>query len=726
MNNAISRSAVSAVAMLAGLLGTGAAAQEANDASLSGLEDIVVTAQRRSENLMDVPVAISAFSAQTLERSGITNIQSLQVATPTLVYTITGPYAQPFIRGVGSRLLQNGLDPSVATYVDGRYLSRQSSITLDLADIQRVEVLKGPQGVLFGRNASAGAIRIITNEVSDQSEGTFKIGYGNYNQLIAQAVANLPISDGFGIRVSGLTNQRDGYAKNIAGGRREWDDKNLVAVRGKARLEQGVLDANFTLSYWKQNDNFGNDTVALPPFQYHTGIARGGQTGVGLRYVASEVDQAIEKEELAGELDLKFYLGGITLSSISTFADLDNILGFDGDGTSTALVDGFAREKSKTYSQEFQLSSNKGPIDWIVGVYYFNDKTSLENIIDAGSGIISQGIQTVKSQSYAAFAQVGWQITDALKIIAGGRYTKDKKELSLNPSLTPGVTTVVPLFSDEASWSKFTPSATLEYSFADSMIYTKFARGFKSGGFNYPAAGQQPLNPEVLDMYELGLKSSLFDRTVRVTLSGYYYDYKDLQVSRASTAGSVLVITQNAANATLYGIDADLTWNVNRRLTLNAALAWQHSEYKNYDLATAKVFNGVVLGDTTPGMRDIPYMANGERLLRAPAFSAFASVNYDIPVGMGSVPVTVSYSYKGSFNFDFVANPTTDSLRHKPYHLVNARIGYRPDGNEWSVSAFANNLFDERYFDDVVAAGTGIRGSYGAPRTYGVEAIFNF
>lgn len=227
-------------------------------------------------------------------------------------------------------------------------------------------------------------------------------------------------------------------------------------------------------------------------------------------------------------------------------------------------------------------------------------------------------------------------------------------------------------------------------------------------------------------MYEVGLKSALFDRAVRLTLSGYYYDYKDLQVSRAATEGSAIIITQNAANAKLYGVDADITWNVTSNLTLSGGIAWQHSEYSNYDLATAKVFRALRPGGTGPGMVDIPFDANGERLLRAPALSAYASINYRIPLPSGSVPINLSYSYKGSYKFDFVADPSTSILRQRAYNLVNARIGYEPDGGRWSAGVWANNLFDERYFDDVVAAGTGIRGSYGAPRTYGAELTFNF
>ncbi|AEG50693.1 TonB-dependent receptor [Sphingobium chlorophenolicum L-1] len=690
--------------------------------------DIVVTAQRRSESMMSVPVAISAFSGETLANSGIANVQAIQVATPALVINNTGPNVQPFIRGVGSRLLQNGFDPSVATYIDGRYISRQTAISMDLFDVQRVEVLKGPQGVLFGRNAAAGAIRVITNEVSNKAEGMFKVGYGNYNHLSVQPMGNMPITDNFGIRIAGLTDQHDGFATNIdPRGRREWDDKNLSAVRGKARFDNGTVDANLTLSYWRQKDNAGNDTVALGPLQYHTGIVRGGTTGIGLKEVASQVTQAITKREFAGEFNLGVDLDGARLSSITSYASLKNTLSFDGDGTSAVLVDAFIHERAKTFAQEVQITSdNDGLIEWIAGAFFFKDKVGYDIFIDNGVQLFSQGHQFVETTSYAGFGQLGWKMTDHLKLVLGGRYTKDKKSVSLTPSTYMGIPTVSPSNSDETSWSKLTPTATLEYSLADTLLYAKFARGFKSGGYNYPYGGLVPVSPEVLDMYELGLKSSLFNRKVRVTLSGYYYDYKDLQVSRAATEGSAVIITQNAANARLYGVDGDLTWNVTRDLTLAGGFAWQHSEYRGYDLATAKVFRALQPGGSGPGMIDIAYDAEGQKLLRAPKFSAYASVNYAIPVGSAKVPVNIAYSYKGSYEFDFIADPSTSVLRQKAYHLVNGRIGYEPEGGKWSAGFWVNNLFKERYFDDVVASGTGFRGSYGAPRTYGADLTFNF
>lgn len=692
--------------------------------------DIVVTAQRRSENLMRVPIAISAFGGETLKATGIGDVQGLQMVTPALVYPSTGAYAQPYIRGIGSRLLQNGLDPSVATYVDGRYISRQSAIVLDLADVQRVEVLKGPQGVLFGRNASAGAIRVITNEVSDKLEGSARLSYGNYNAVQAEAMVNVPLSDTLGVRIAALESRRDPFAKNlVATGNPNWDDKNIQMIRGKLRWHPaGSFESKLTLGYWTQDDNSGNDTVALGVLPLTQGIAVGGITGTSVNHVATALTGANRKREYSGEWDNSVEVGSVTLRSVTTYADLNNKLTFDGDGTSARLVDATVYERSKTFSQELQAASGTGGrLQWIVGGFYFNDLTDFDTVVDIGTRNVSQGQQNVKTESYAVFGQATYNIMGGLDLIAGGRYSKDIKTVDLLASQHDNAVTVPPTpYMAHNSWAKFTPSATLQYSFGDSLVYAKFARGFKSGGYSYPAYCQVPLKPETLDMYELGLKTQLFDHAVKLTLSGYYYNYTDLQVSRAAGTGAgIIVVNENAGSAKLYGLDADATWNITRQLSVTGSVALQHSEYGSY-LASAKMYRGILASNNTPGMVDVGFDATGHELLRAPSFSAFAAVNYEPEFSGGSFPMSLTYAYKGAFDFDFVLDPSTSVLRQKAYSLVNGRIGFSPPSKNWTVSAWVKNLANAKYFDDVVAAGVGIRGSYGAPRTYGVEASFKF
>ena len=708
-----------------------ASAEQAAATSPGQLEEIIVTAQKRSENLMSIPTAISALTAETLQSRGIDGTQALQMAVPSLVYPNTGPYAQPYIRGIGSRLLQNGLDPSVATYSDGRYISRQSAVIFDFVDVDHVEVLEGPQGVLFGRNASAGAIRVISRPVSKEFEGSATASYGNFDAWSVSGVVNIPLGETFGMRVSAITTERNGYADNlVSGGLHDWNDKDLQAVRAKFRWDPvDDIDAQLTLNYWTRNDQDGNAYVALPPLQYSTGIARGGITGVGPEQVATQLKNKIRIENPSSELDVSFHFPQFDLKSITTQSHLHNHLPIDGDGTSATLVDALVFEDTNTYTQEFNLvSRNDARLEWLLGGYYLYDDTGFDTTLNTGAPqIVSTGLQAVTTRSLAAFAQLKLHLTKNFALIGGGRYSHETKAARVlaSPNLN-SLTTVATPFFDNVVFNKFTPVATAQYSIGDAIVYATFTEGFKRGGFNYPAVGQAPLKPELLKMYELGFKGDAFDHTVRTTLSAYYYDYSNLQVTTAAAAGvGAIVVTRNAASANAYGLDADLTWKVTRSLTLTGAFSAQHSEYKDF-LADAKVFRGVVLGNTAPGMVDVGYRADGQPLLRAPKFSASASAVYDFPIGAARMPLSISYAYKGSFNFDFVADPTSGALRQRGYSVVDGKLSYEPPSDKWTASLWVNNLTNTIYFNDVVAAGTGIRGQYSAPRTYGAEFQYRF
>jgi len=258
------------------------------------------------------------------------------------------------------------------------------------------------------------------------------------------------------------------------------------------------------------------------------------------------------------------------------------------------------------------------------------------------------------------------------------------------------------------------------------MIYLTYARGFKSGGYNYPAATSQVLAPEILDMVELGLKIQSPGNRVQLNAALYSYDYADLQVTRAPRDGSAGAITDNAADAEILGVDIDLKWLATDRTQITAGLNILETEYKDYD-ANAKVFNSTLTGNPfLPGMSDVLFDASGESMLRAPDWSAFLSLQHDFSVGDGLIPVVVTYSYKDKYNFDFIADPLSKKLQQDGYGILNAKISYITPGESWKISVWGNNLTDEKYFDDLVANVAGIRGSWGAPRTYGIDVKFNF
>ena len=709
------------------------------------LEEVVVTAEKRSESLQDVPVAVSAFSADDLLNAGVNGTQALQASTPGLVYNNTGPTAQPYLRGIGTRLALNGLESSIATYIDDRYVARSTAAMMDFADIERVEVLKGPQGTLYGRNATGGAIRVISKDVSDELEGSLKLSAGNFDSYSASGTVSIPLTDDFGVRLTALTKKRDGYADNLdSRGSSELDNLDYQAFRTKFRWDMTeATTARLDLNYWTREDNAGNEQIDVTPGNLNSGTflanaAGDTATGIDTDEAATQIDGENDGNEFSAQLRFDSTLGSVDFVSITTYTDYELDWVHDGDGTSSRRLDVYHFEESEMFSQEFQLlSDNDSGTRWILGAYYFTDEHEFEatiDVADLGLPLLSMSPQTAETTSWALFGQMSWDLTDATSLTLGGRYTKEKKEVEGRASSRAPINLAVLPQDLEKEWNEFTPKVTLDHHLTqNAMLYLTYARGFKSGGYNYPAVpapGAEALEPEILDMLELGLKSELFDRSLRLNASIFQYDYKDLQVTRAaaSTGGGAIVTTENAADAEIMGLDIDLTWLPLENLTLNLGLNYLDSEYEDY-AANAKNFKvpGIVASSIAEtGMVNFSYDASGDDLLRSPKLSAFVSAEYVVTLQGATMPLYLAYSYKDDYKFDFVIDPRTSVLEQDSYGLLNARVSYIPDNADWSLALWGSNLSDEEYYADVVANGTGIRAGWGIPRTYGIDLNYQF
>ncbi|MCB2050147.1 MAG: TonB-dependent receptor [Novosphingobium sp.] len=728
-----------------------ALAQDGDQASATsdegGLAEIVVTAQKRSESVQKVPISIAAFDTSKLTSSGISDTKMLQSVVPGLVATNTGSLTSFYLRGVGTRFAFAGLEPSVATYIDDRYVSRANASAFEFADVERIEVLKGPQGVLYGRNATGGAIRVITKDVSDHLEGEVSAGYGNYNAWHMSGTVSAPLTDDFGVRVSALVKKRDGFADNLdPRGYDEMDNLNRQAYRAKFRWNMGdSVTSWLTLEYNRRRDTAGSDVVDLSaPEGVNIGIASGGISGQSVGEVATALADPTTQKDYSANFRVEANLGAVDLTSISTYWNFRQTAPIDADGTSARLFDGTLHDKVESISQEIQLkSAASGPLDWIVGFYYLDDHIknfdTLLDLRDLNGRLAEQGNAEVRTKAYAVFGQLDYEFTPGLSLQLGGRFSHEKKKVNV---VAPQEG-FIPLnflypYEDSVSFSKFTPKVTLSYDSADAgLFYATYSRGFKSGGFDFPASKINPLTgepvstlkPEVLDMFEVGWKATLFDRKVRINASAFYYDYQDLQVTRAASdpdTGAVVNLTENATTAKIKGIDLDLSWAITRELTLDASMNVLDSKYGDY-VTIGQLLNSIATDNpTAPGARSVGYDASGESLLRASDFSASVLLRYTPEFSAGKIPMSVGYAYKGPFNFDFVVDPGMRRLRQKGYGLLNAQIGFEPHSADWSVTVWGENLTGKDYFDDIVGSPAGIRGSYGQPRTYGVSASYKF
>ncbi|HZF31808.1 MAG TPA: TonB-dependent receptor, partial [Gammaproteobacteria bacterium] len=538
--------AITAVAAAPGVAHAAEAPNAAAPASApdgGGLDTIVVTAQKRTENLQDVPIAVAVFGGDALLESGVTDAMQLQTVVPSLTYAATGNTAQPYLRGIGTRVASIGLEPSIATYIDDRYVPRPFAAIFDMLDIERVEVLKGPQGTLYGRNAAGGAIRAITRDPRERSVAIAGRA-GDYDDRRLEITAGGPLSGSWRGQVTGALEQRGGFAANLVpNGRATADDVDRRAFRGKLLWDVGeTVAAKLTVSWWEDGGWRGRDLVAAGLPQANRGVALfGGVTSHERDRFASALADDNRLTEAAADLRFDVSLRNLDFVSITTYTktDLDQTL--DVDASSVPLLDLVAREPSDTWSQELHLLSREtGGLTWLAGaflysqdasnVYVFRDTLSAQPAFPVGTDV-SNGVQEARTDAYALFAQASRTFAEHWTATLGGRWSRERKSATLAPA--PNAVTNAPTpYAEARHWDELTPHVSLEYRRDFGLAYLSYSRGFKSGGYNYPASLNPVLNPETVDSYELGVKAQLAHDRLRVNSALFFYDFRDLQVTR--------------------------------------------------------------------------------------------------------------------------------------------------------------------------------------------------
>jgi iron complex outermembrane receptor protein len=697
-------------------------------AEAAALDTVVVTAQRRAENLQDVGMAVTVFDANTLVAAGVTDAMQLQTVVPSLTYVATGYAAQPYLRGIGTRLSVVGLEPSIATYIDDRYVARPFAAIFDMLDVERVEVLKGPQGMLYGRNAAGGAIRAIT---SDPGDPAVEIAgrAGAYDERRLSIVAGGPLADAWRGQLAAAIERRDGFATNLVpGGRATADDVDRVAYRGKLLWDAtDTVTAKLGLSWWKYTDWGGRDVVAAGvPEANRGGALYGGVTSRERDKTATALTDDNDLSELAADLRFDVRLAKLNFVSVTTYADADYDQVFDVDASSASLVDLLSIEPSTTLSQEFQLlSRDSAGVEWLAGVYLYRQEAANTYILlDAVSAQptfavgtdVTNGLQEVLTEAYALFAQGTYALGDRWTGTLGGRFSRERKRATLAD--VPGAVTNVPTpYADERDWDHFTPRVSLEYRGDFGLAYATYSRGFKSGGYNYPASINVVLNPETLESYELGVKSDVANGRLHLSSALFTYDFRDLQVTRGGTG--TFITTENAASARVRGLELDLRAALSSTVSIDFGVALIDSEYTDYTAAVLVPQLSPPYGSAPlPGGLDV----RGRSLLRSPDSAAYIGLRYERPLaGGGRIPVSIDYSYKGDYYFDFSAIPETEWLKQDAYGVLNVRAAYASRRGDWEIGVWGRNLTDASYYEDAVLFTASSRIVYADPRTYGID-----
>lgn len=695
----------------------------------SAIEDIIVTAQKRSESVQGVPLAITALSGGSLTDRNISDVASLATAVPNMTFGTYGGSARIAIRGVGYDNVAQGHEGRVAYHMDGVYVSRPAAILGTFYDIERVEVLRGPQGTLYGRNATGGSVNVITKAPTDDWQGNAQIGYGNYNAVISDGAIGGPIATGVRFRVAYTFENHDGWGKNVVTGN-DIDNARRRGVRGTLSFDlgsSGKLD--ISSDYYREKDaNYGNHAFgAGNPAVPLSGLVLGGFIPEDIRDIANDFDPINERESYGFAARAEIDLGGATLKSISAYRNSDFMIKTDFDATSAPLSEADYYERSRQLSEELQVSGKIGNLRYIVGAYYFDEKIFGGNAVPLSLALfgspsfqIVQGFRgegDIRTKAVAGFGQLDYDISDILTFTAGGRYSWERHEISdqlqfdLSRPYPPrlpnldiynrkGLST-----TDKA----FTPRLQISYKPEKGlMFYASLSKGFKSGGFDI-GGGAPAFEPETLLAYEGGMKGTFANGRVRINAAGFYYDYTNLQVSKVLFSAIQIV---NAASSVVYGAEAELTIIPVDGFQIDAAPAWLHTEYKNFSTAN-------------PSNPLTPLDQSGNQLSQAPEISLRLGAEYSWSIGSGRVKLRGEMNYQDRIYF----TPFNENLASRvPNTKFNAFFNL--DQGHWHASLYALNLTNRTTVANALVAsaiaGSPILGTLEPPRTYGIKVGYRF
>lgn len=728
-----------------------ASTQEAQPGDETNPGDIVVTARRRAESLQDVPIAISAFGADALSNLQADTLSGIQYATPNL-YLDQGDAGNAviYIRGVGQNDSLAFADPGVGVYVDDVFIARSQAAFLDVFDVKRIEVLRGPQGTLYGRNTIGGAIKFVSTRPTNQLTSYFEGGIGNYDQILAKGRVSGPLTDTLKGKIAYAWQRRDGFNDNSFTGR---DDGDVRSISARASLLfEPTSSIEFLLSGDLKIDR--PDTSRSPVLE--TPIT--GFTGGALvTFPASEDSYRVDTNAngLSDQTGYGFSLTSrwtasdrVTIESITAYRHFDFDLNLDTDGSRLPILDIYLDQQQKQFSQELRLlyeASNS--FTFTGGLYYFHDDDVTLSGYDDGAATVlgfpvtafnfptsSLADTRQKTNSYAAFGDATYQITPELSLSAGLRYTYEKRtsgrrfEFFFDPTISviggnpppflQGLGVAGAPITGKADFDAFTPRASLSYRpNRDLLLYASVSRGFKSGGFDGRANndfGFRPFRPEYVWAYEGGVKTTWLDGRLTANAAFFYNDYTDLQVTSFGSdpvSGVFVSLFTNAASARSYGAELELSARLADGLDLTGSLGLLDAKYRRFDQ--------LVAGEVTD--------VSDRRIVNAPDLNASLGLTYERPLSdrlSGAVHVDASYRSK-------LATEITDStiLRQRGYERVNAFIALTGPEKRWELRAGVENLTDRavRVQGFNLSEFPGVQvGFFSAPRTYDLRLILRY
>lgn len=682
--------------------------------------DIIVTASRRSDSLKNTPIAVSAISGDALKATQATNLADLAASTPNVQISTYNNNANVTVRGIGNAQINAGADAGVAIHQDGVYLGQSVLALSTLNDVERVEVLRGPQGTLFGRNATGGAVNIIPNRPTDDLHYGVDAAFGIDPTLVrSSAFVSGPITDALSGRLSVQQNYNEGFTKNLVPttaknpAPRRLDDVDSVSIRGQLQLKLTDFTNRLVLEYSKDKGAgpsqwlSGTPTGVLPPV-----VAGASRGDVGQREVYNNYGLKDNRARFITSIST-LEVGSGELRATASYGKTDIISLTDGDGTAVDHTSTFeANHAHQTYGELLYASDANRPFSLIAGTNYFNERVSQDISVPIstlpppldGLGAVTVNLGgVIKSVSYAGFSQAQYKFGDALRIFAGVRYTHDHKSAANynNFGISPA--------DGSKGWSKVTYEGGVSYKFSPAVTgYAKYGTGFKGGGFSAGAAAVA-FNPETNTNIEVGLKGSYLGGALQANLAAFRMKYRDLQVNQI--VGPLVSVT-NAARATINGFEAEVKLRPIEQLHIDvngSYLDARFDEFFSRDdsrptyLPDTRIINGVSVAGIELA---------GNQLPTAPKFSASAGIFYDIPVGSGTITPGARFDWKARVYFsEFNVPLSSQGAAGK----LNLYLRYVGNDSHWTASLFALNITDKQVRENVVVVSSLI-GSLGVTR----------
>jgi len=719
------------------------------------LEEVVVTARKREESLQRTPVAVTVLSSELINDARLMSVKDIEALTPNLNFVVSadgsGSTLQAFIRGIGQFDFAVTTDPGVGMYVDGVYLARSIGANLEFSDIERISVLRGPQGTIFGKNTIGGAINVVTKAPTGEAKFTGELTAGSFGYTGVKAYAEFPLSEAVAGSVSVIAKQSDGWQKRSVGDNAGAED--MMGVRAH-------LNTDFSSS-WNSHlvvDTVSQDQSIYPrvlsdfdgnqffPFLFNAFVLAPTGSSCCVSNLSNIDRSGTVNPRERDELDTMglswtntWDLGNTTLKSLTGYRTIESEALRDSDNSPADFFSVETIFDTDQFSQEFILSNNSGDVDWLVGAYYSKEDADHYSGVTVADGLYQvlsslplsvttpDGIpfaflaapldltldydRTQETESFAAFFNLTYPLSDRLDLNLAARYTSEEKTLrtytikraSQTPIAVPGPTAPAECsnvvaagagsqFTCGEKWSEFSPKIGLDLTVNDDLLlYGHVSRGFRSGAFNgRPIATEEisVADPETVTAYEIGMKSQWMDRKVRFNGAVFYNDYENQQFlvnqSSAASAAGLILLVDNAGESTLTGMELEMTALLTDALTVSASAAWLDPEYDTYEQ----------IDFVTGQVQDLSY----REFRDVPEFTASIYTQYEIETASGgSLKLRADASYRDDIYYSNEETLSTyERLHASAFATVNAGVTYRLPGGSWELGVYGRNLTDKR------------------------------